>query len=62
LSGEAYAELKGVMWLFRKPWVTLDDEQQRKMLLLFGYAPVLKQVYLLREILTGIFERPLKKS
>jgi len=32
------------------------------MLLLFSYAPILKQVYLLREILTGIFERPLKKS
>jgi len=62
LSDEAYAELKGVMWLFRKPWITLDDEQQRKMLLLFGYAPMLKQVYVLREILTGIFERPLKKS
>jgi len=62
LSDEDYADLKGVMWLFRKLWAALDDEQQRKMLLLFGYAPILKQVYILREVLTGIFERPLKKE
>ena len=28
LSDEKYAELKGVMWVFRKSWITLSEEQQ----------------------------------
>ena len=32
------------------------------LLLLFSYSPVLEQVYVLREILTGIFNRPLTKA
>ena len=44
LSDDAYAELKGVMWLFRKSWTSLTKEQQVTLLLLFGYSPVLKQV------------------
>jgi transposase len=28
LSDEKYAELKGVMWVFRKSWITLTEEEQ----------------------------------
>jgi transposase len=59
LSKEEYAKLKGVMWVFRKPWAQLDSEQQEKLLLLFSYAPDLKPVYIARESLTDIFEKPL---
>ena len=61
LSDDDYAELKGVMWLFRKSWASLIKAQQVTLLLLFGYSPVLRQVYLFREVLTSIFNRPLTK-
>jgi len=61
LSDDEYAELKGVMWLFRKKWATLSTDQQTTLLLLFSYTPVLQQVYLFREVLTSIFNRPLTK-
>ena len=61
LSDEEYAELKGVMWLFRKNWTILTEEQQTTLLLLFSYSPILKQVYIFREILTSIFNSPLTK-
>jgi len=62
LAKHEYAELKGVMWAFRKPWQALTDEQQAALLLLFHYAPVLREVYVQREMLTGIFERHLSKA
>ncbi len=62
LPDAAYAELKGVMWAFRKPWPDLTEAQQVMLLTLFSYSPVLKQVYILRELLTGIFNRPLTKA
>ena len=62
LTDEKYAELKGVMWLFRKRWMALTEEQQATLLLLFSHLPILKQVYILREALTAIFNRPLTKA
>ena len=62
LSAEKYAELKGVMWLFRKSWMALTEEQQAILLMLFSYLPILKQVYTFREALTAIFNRPLTKA
>jgi transposase len=62
LSDEKYAELKGVMWIFRKSWLALTEEQQAILLMLFSYLPGLKQVYILREALTAIFNRPLTKA
>ena len=62
LSEPEYAELKGVMWAFRKHWVDLTEEQRVQLLMLFHYAPVLQQVYVLREVLTGIFNGPLTKA
>jgi transposase len=61
LSAEEYAELKGVMWVFRKSCLALSPEQEATLLLLFSYAPILKHVYFFRELLTGIFNRPLTK-
>ena len=62
LPDEKYAELKGVMWVFRKRWEDLTEEQQVQLLMLFSYAPALQQVYILREVLTGIFNKPLTKA
>jgi transposase len=39
LSDNANAELKGVMWLFRKSWTTLIEGQQVTLLSLFSYSP-----------------------
>ena len=62
LSEKDYAELKGVMWHFRKKWLILTEEQQITLLLLFSYSPVLKQIYILREALTTLFNKPLTKA
>lgn len=62
LSKEDYEGLKGVVWLFRKSWGSLTPEQQAPLLLLFSYAPILKQVYVLREVLTGIFNSQLTRA
>ena len=61
LSDKEYAELKGVMWIFRKRWADLTEEQQVPLLMLFRYSPKLQQVYIFREIMTSIFNRPLTK-
>lgn len=62
LPDEKYAKLKGVMWAFRKRWVDLTEEQQVTLLMLFSHSPVLKQVYIFREVMTSIFNRPLTKT
>lgn len=62
LSETAYAQLKGVMWAFRKPWQDLNEQQQTALLLLFQHAPVLKDIYVYREALTGIFARDVNKA
>ena len=62
LSASDYAQLKGAMWAFRKPWHQLSDHQQATLLRLFQYAPVLREVYVQRELLTGLFERRSSKA
>ena len=62
LSDKAYAELKGVMWIFRKRWADITKEQQVPLLMLFRYSPMLQQVYIFREVMTSIFNRPLTKA
>lgn len=57
-----YAQLKGVMWAFRKPWTVLSAEQQGVLLQLFQHAPILKEIYIQREVLTGIFESRINKA
>lgn len=62
LPEQEYAQLKGVMWAFRKPWPMLSEEQQIVLLRLFQLAPILQEVYVQRELLTGIFERHINKA
>jgi transposase len=62
LSDKEYAELKGVMWIFRKRWEDITQEQQVPLLMLFRYSPMLQQVYIFREVMTSIFNRPLTKA
>jgi len=57
-----YAQLKGAMWVFRKPWGCLSEEQQSILLSLFRQAPILKEVYVQREVLTSLFEQNLTKA
>jgi transposase len=56
LSEEDYKPLKGLLWLFRRDWPQLAEEQQQQLLPLFERAPLLKQAYLLRNLLTFIFD------
>lgn len=56
LSKLEYEPLKGLLWLFRRDWLALNEEQQLKLLPLFERAPSLKQAYLLRNVLTLIFD------
>ena len=62
LSDKEYAELKGVMWIFRKRWADITEEQQMPLLMLFRYSPMLQQVYIFREVMTSIFNSPLTKA
>ena len=62
LSDKEYAELKGVMGIFRKRWADITEEQQVPLLMLFRYSPMLQQVYIFREVMTSIFNRPLTKA
>jgi transposase len=57
-----YAQLKGAMWAFRKPWSALTEEQEVVLLRLFEQAPILKEVYVQREVLTNLFEKHQSKA
>lgn len=61
LPAEAYQELKGNMWAFRKQPDELTTEEQRVLRKLFQYAPQLKHAYALRQQLTAIFDQDLSK-
>lgn len=56
LPESTYGELKGVMWVYRRHWWDLDDEQRGQLALLFMYSPALREAYFLRHRLTLIFE------
>jgi transposase len=62
LSDEAYAELKGVLTVFRKNNADLRDDQRQQLRLFLDYAPDLKQAYTLREELTALFEMKLSRE
>lgn len=62
LSDEAYEEIKGVMWPFRKNNRDLTADERTKLRRLFVHAPQLKLAYTLREELTAIFEATLTKA
>lgn len=62
LPAEAYRELKGSMWAFRKQPDDLTTEERRVLRKLFQHAPQLKQAYVLRQQLTAIFDQDLPKA
>jgi transposase len=62
LPTEAYQELKGNMWAFRKQPEDLTPEERRVLRKLFQHAPQLKQAYTLRQQLTAIFDQELPKA
>ena len=62
LPAEAYQELKGNMWAFRKQPDDLTAEERRVLRKLFQHAPRLKQAYTLRQQLTAIFDQDLPKA
>jgi transposase len=62
LPAEAYQELKGNMWAFRKQPDDLTAEERRVLHKLFQHAPQLKQAYTLRQQLTAIFDQNLPKA
>ena len=62
LSEEAYKEIKGAMWAFRKNPANLKPEEEELLNRLFGYSPELKQAHRLREELTTIFEEDMSKT
>ena len=56
LPDEAYGQLKGVMWPFRRHFWDLKEEQHEQLAELFLYAPALKEAWLLRHELFLIYE------
>jgi transposase len=62
LSAEAYQQLKGNMWAFRKKKADCTPEGRKVLHKLFRYAPELKSAYLLREQLTDIFNSQISKT
>jgi transposase len=62
LPPEEYQLLKGSLWAFRKSPADLRPEERQVLKRLWGYAPLLKQAYDLREQLTAIFEQDLSKA
>ena len=57
-----YESLKGLMWVVRQDWTVLSEADQTRLLPLFHQSPALKQAYCLRQVLTGIFNRPFTKA
>ncbi len=62
LSENEYKELKNVMWLLRKQYSDLSDEEKEILQLLFKYSPLIKKAYNFRNKLTKIFNQPISKK
>jgi transposase len=62
LSKDAYRQLKGSLWAFRKNEANLEPGERTILGRLFTHSPMLKQAYDLREQLTAIFEQPPYKN
>jgi transposase len=62
LPKEAYQEIKGALWPFRKSTEDLKAQEEAVLQRLFTYSPLLQQAHGLREALTAIFEQDLTKE
>lgn len=61
-EAEYEAQVKGTLWLFRKPWTALKAEERQRLERLFELAPKLRTAHAMREVLTVIFERAESKA
>ena len=61
LSADQYKELDKVLWVLRKPFEHLNEDERRTLNLLFKYSPPLRQAYDLCSALTSIYSSPLSK-
>jgi len=57
LSENDYKELKNVMWILRKKYKDLSDEEKITLKLLFEYSPLIKKAYNFSNELTAIFNQ-----
>lgn len=62
LSKEEYQKLKNVMWLLRKKYNELDNEEKETLNLLFKYSPLIKKAYHFRNKLTKIFNQKVSQK
>lgn len=62
LSEENYKKLKNVMWILRKNYSELSDEEKETMALLFNFSPLLKKAYQLQNKLTAIFNQSISQK
>jgi len=62
LPKEEYEEFTGALWLVRKKFEDLDEEEQLVLNKLFRYSPLLFSVYIYANALTAIFEQPYTKQ
>ena len=44
------------MWVYRRHWWDINEEQRKQLAVLFSYSPALREAYVLRHRLTLIFE------
>lgn len=56
LPKDTYDAVKGTMWAFRRHFWDLTEEQRERLVLLFAYAPDLRQAWLLRHELFLIYQ------
>ncbi len=56
LSERDYEPLKGLLWVLRRDWRALSDEQQARSVALFEHSPALQQAWSLSWVLTSIFD------
>ena len=57
LSEDEYKQLKNIMWILRKKYYELSNEEQETLSLLFEYSPLIKKAYNFRNKLTEIFNQ-----
>lgn len=62
LPEDKYEEIKHSMWPFRKPWKDLNEEEQKRLFILFSYSVEIREAYIFREALTWIFEQNFSKQ
>jgi transposase len=62
LSEEDYRQLKGAMWVLRKPKEPLTEEDNDVLVCLFGYSSCLNMAYELCGELTAIFDTQMNQK